>query len=95
MTRKEELEKLKDDQHYYGKFGKQFLSNSDISTLLTNPLALRDPQKQIPAFLVGGYFHTAILEPDKLKKFRIVEASTRNTKAYREISGGEMCLLQS
>ena len=95
MTRKEELEKLREDEHYYGKFGKQFLSNSDISTLLTNPLALRDPQKQIPAFLVGGYFHTAILEPDKLKKFRIVEASTRNTKAYREISGGEMCLLQS
>ena len=44
MTRKEELEKLKEDEHYYGKFGKQFLSNSDISTLLTNPLALRDPQ---------------------------------------------------
>ncbi len=95
MTRKEELEKLKEDEHYYGKFGKQFLSNSDISTLLTNPLALGDQQKQIPAFLVGGYFHTAILEPEKLKKFRIVEASTRNTKAYKEISGGEMCLLQS
>ena len=95
MTRKEELEKLREDEHYYGKFGKQFLSNSDISTLLTNPLALGDQQKQIPAFLVGGYFHTAILEPEKLKKFRIVEASTRNTKAYKEISGGEMCLLQS
>jgi len=95
MTRKEELEKLKIDEHYYGEFGKQFLSNSDISKLLNNPLSLRDAQKQIPAFLVGGYFHTAILEPEKLKKYRIVEASTRNTKAYREISGGEMCLLQS
>jgi hypothetical protein len=48
----------------------------------------------IPAFLVGGYFHTAILEPEKLKNFRIVEATTRNTKAYREISNGELCLLQ-
>jgi len=47
-----------------------------------------------PAFLVGGYFHTAILEPDKLKKYRIVESSTRNTKIYREISNGELCLLQ-
>ena len=47
-----------------------------------------------PAFLVGGYFHTAILEPEKLKKFKIVEATTRNTKAYKEISGGEICLLQ-
>jgi hypothetical protein len=95
MTRKDELNKLREDEHYYGKFGKQFLSNSDISKLLTNPLSLGEAQKQIPAFLVGGYFHTAILEPNKLKKYRVVEASTRNTKAYKEISGGEMCLLQS
>ena len=95
MTRKDELNKLREDEHYYGKFGKQFLSNSDISKLLTNPLSLGEAQKQIPAFLVGGYFHTAILEPEKLKKYRVVEASTRNTKAYKEISGGEMCLLQS
>ena len=77
------LKKLEDDKHYYGDFGKQYLSNSDIGKLLTNPLSLRDEQKQIPAFLVGGYFHTAILEPDKLKKFKIIEASTRNTKLYK------------
>ncbi len=57
-------------------------------------MALGKQQAQRPAFLVGGYFHTAILEPDKLKNFRIVEATTRNTKAYKEISGGEMCLLK-
>jgi len=38
MTKEEILEKLRDDQHYYGEFGKQFLSNSNISSLLTNPL---------------------------------------------------------
>ena len=92
---KEILEKLREDEHYYGKFGQQFLSNSDISTLLKNPKDLHKPKPSNPAFLVGGYFHTAILEPDKLKSFKIVEASTRNTKAYKEISGGEMCLLQS
>ena len=95
MNKKQALKKLEDDKHYYGDFGKQYLSNSDIGKLLTNPLSLRDQQKQIPAFLVGGYFHTAILEPDKLKKFKIIEASTRNTKLYKEISGGEMCLLKS
>ena len=94
MDTKAILKKLEEDEHYYGKFGKQYLSNSDISTLLKNPLALHTPQKSIPAFLVGGYFHTAILEPDKLKNFKIVESSTRNTKAYKEISGGELCLLQ-
>jgi len=91
---KEILEKLKDDEHYYGDFGKQFLSNSDISTLLKNPKDLHKPKPSSPAFLVGGYFHTAILEPDKLKSFKIVEASTRNTKAYKEISDGELCLLK-
>ena len=95
MNKKQVIEKLRDDQNYYGDFGKQYLSNSDISTLLTNPLALGQPSKPSPAFLVGGYFHTAILEPDKIKNFKVIEASTRNTKAYKEISDGELCLLQS
>ena len=92
---KEQYYRLKNDEDYYGEYGQQFLSNSNISTLLKNPLALREPQKPIPAFLVGGYFHAAILEPEKLHSFKIVEASSRNTKAYKEISGGEMCLLKS
>jgi len=91
---KEIYDKLRDDEHYYGDFGKQFLSNSDISTLLKNPKDLHKPTPKSPALLVGGYFHTAILEPDKLNRFKIVEASTRNTKAYKEISDGELCLLQ-
>jgi hypothetical protein len=94
MNKDEAIEKLRDDSNYYGDFGKKYLSNSDISTLLSNPLALGKPLAPRPAFLVGGYFHTAILEPDKLKKFKIVESSTRNTKAYKEMSGGELCLLQ-
>ena len=91
---KEIIDKLREDKNYYGKFGKQFLSNSDISTLLTNPLSLGTPMENRPAFLIGSYFHTAILEPGKLKNFKIVEATTRNTKAYKEISDGEICLLQ-
>tara|TARA_Y100001937_G_scaffold124181_1_gene188455 strand:- start:288 stop:1028 length:741 start_codon:yes stop_codon:yes gene_type:complete len=94
FNKKEVLEKLKNDENYYGEFGQKFRSNSDISTLLSNPLALGIQQKPNINFLIGGYFHTAILEPNKLKKYKIVEATTRNTKAYREISGGEMCLLQ-
>ena len=44
--------------------------------------------------VIGGYFHTAILEPHKLKSFKIIKSSTRNTKVYKEMSGGEICLLQ-
>ena len=94
MTDKEVIEKLRDDEHYYGDFGKQYLSNSDIRTLLHNPLALGKQSEARPAFLVGGYFHTAILEPTKLKKYKVIESTTRNTKAYKEMSGGELCLLQ-
>ena len=94
MNKKQILQKLKIDEHYYGTFGNQYLSNSNISTLLNNPLQLSAPSKPNPNFLVGGYFHTAILEPEKLASFKIVEATSRNTKDYKEISGGEMCLLQ-
>ncbi len=94
MKKEEILKKLDKDEHYYGDFGRKYLSNSDISTLLKNPLAFGQPSKPSSAFLVGGYFHTAILEPDKLKKYKIIPATTRNTKAYKEMSGGELCLLQ-
>tara|TARA_B100000902_G_scaffold394386_1_gene450606 strand:+ start:2111 stop:2842 length:732 start_codon:yes stop_codon:yes gene_type:complete len=94
MNKEKVIEKLRDDENYYGSFGKKYLSNSDIGTLLTNPLNLGKASEARPAFLVGGYFHTAILEPDKLKKFKVIEATTRNTKAYKEMSGGELCLLQ-
>ena len=40
MNKEEVIEKLRNDENYYGNFGKKYLSNSDISTLLTNPLAL-------------------------------------------------------
>ena len=88
------INKLREDEHYYGKFGQQYLSNYDIKTLLKNPLDLHKPTKSNPNFLVGGYFHTAILEPNKIKKFKIIESSSRNTKVYKEMSGGELCLLQ-
>ena len=88
------IEKLKQDEHYYGDYGKQFLSNSNISTLLKNPRLLREDKPKTSAMVIGGYFHTTILEPDKLDKFKIIKSTTRNTKVYKEMSGGEICLLQ-
>ena len=94
MNKEKVLNKLKDDEHYYGKFGKQYLSNSDISALLKDPLSFKAPSIMTSAFLVGGYFHTSILEPEKLNKYKVIQSSTRNTKMYKEMSGGELCLLQ-
>ena len=94
MNKKQILQKLCNDEDYYGEFGNQFLSNSHIGKLLKDPLRAFEPSKPSPAFLVGGYFHTCILEPDKLDKYKVVKSTTRNTKAYKDVAGGELCLLQ-
>ena len=94
MKKEKILQKLRNDEDYYGDFGNQFLSNSHISKLLKDPLNAFEPSKPSPAFAVGGYFHTCILEPDKLNKFKVIKSSTRNTKQYKELSGGEICLLE-
>jgi hypothetical protein len=94
LTKEDIIEKLRDDDHYYGEFGQQYLSNSNIKTLKDNPLSLRDPIKKTSALLIGGYFHTVILEPNKVDKYKIIESSSRNTKHYKEMSNGELCLLQ-
>ena len=94
MKKEEILKRLSNDEDYYGKFGKKYLSSSDVGTLLSNPLALGQEQKKTAAFLVGGYFHTTILEPDKLKKYKVIPSTTRNTKLFKEMSEGELCLLQ-
>ena len=94
MTDQEVLEKLKDDDNYYGEFGKKYLSNSNIFTLLSNPLSLNKTFEKTVPLVVGGYFHTAILEPEKLKNYKIIDSSTRNTKVYKEESDGDICLLR-
>lgn len=94
MTKQQIIEKLRDDEQYYGAFGKQYLSNSDINTLLEDPLKYGQATKSSPNLIIGSYFHTAILEPDKLERFKIIDASTRAVKKYKELSGGEMCMLQ-
>ena len=94
MNKEKILQRLCNDEDYYGDFGNQYLSNSHVGKLLKDPLNAFKPSKPSPAFLVGGYFHTCILEPNKLDKFKIVKSSTRNTKAYKDVAGGELCLLQ-
>jgi hypothetical protein len=94
MNKKQILKRLCNDEDYYGEFGNQFLSNSHVGKLLKDPLNVFKESKPSPAFLVGGYFHTCILEPDKLEKFTVIPSATRNTKQYKDMSGGELCLLQ-
>ena len=80
----ENIEKLRDDEQYYGDFGRQFLSNSDIGKLLNDPTQFRQPQADNINFHKGRYFHQLILEPEKAEETEFIDVSSRNTKAYRE-----------
>ena len=78
------LEILKDDVSYYGEFGKQYLSNSDISTLLTNPKSFGIIRPDNVNFAKGRLFHQLILEPEKASEWEFIDVASRNTKAYKE-----------
>lgn len=78
------IEKLKNDADYYGEFGSQYISNSDIGTLLKNPRMFKVREQPTVPMLQGSYLHTAMLEPEKLHNFQVIEASTRNTNIYKD-----------
>jgi hypothetical protein len=78
------IEKLKDDEEYYRGVGKNYLSNSDIGTLLSNPKEYGVSRPDNINFAKGRYFHQLILEPEKAKETKFVDCSTRNTKIYKE-----------
>tara|TARA_R110002153_G_scaffold197711_2_gene351241 strand:- start:1250 stop:1987 length:738 start_codon:yes stop_codon:yes gene_type:complete len=89
------LENLKDDNMYYGDFGQQYLSNSNIYNLLKFPKLFRVPQPKTKPMIEGSYFHTAMLEPDKLKDYQVIDVASRSTKAYKEACPeGDILLLQ-
>lgn len=91
------IKKLKDDKEYYGGIGKNYLSNSDIGTLLTNPREFGLPREDNANFAKGRLFHHLILEPEKVEKWNVVDVSSRTTKKYKDIlaeTGEPFLLLQ-
>ena len=89
MDKKKVIDKLREDEHYYGDFGKKYISNSDIATLLKNPLALGQPSKPSAAFLVGGYFHTAILEPHEVDNIELLSDKVLSNKVCYDLIRGK------
>ena len=78
------IDKLRDDSHYYGEFGRQFLSNSDVGRLLTNPEQFGIPEEDSKVLAEGRFFHQCLLEPKKAADTPFVDASNRNTKIYKD-----------
>jgi|TARA_E500000178_G_scaffold351685_1_gene413364 hypothetical protein len=77
------VERLKNDKDYYGSYGKEWLSNSDIKTLLSDPAQFGAEQPDNENFAKGRYVHQAILEPHKIKDFPVVDVKVRG-KEYKE-----------
>jgi hypothetical protein len=77
------IDKLRDDHEYYRGIGKNYLSNSDIGALLTNPKSFRKDRDDNKSFAEGRLFHQLLLEPEKIHKVDSVDVSSRNTKEYK------------
>jgi len=79
-----------DDEFYYVHLGKNALSSSSLKTILKSPKTYRnilnygDPNSDSPALSAGKLAHWMILEPQKINKLHFVDASTKNTKIYKE-----------
>ena len=83
LTHNQIIKKLKDDAHYYGEFGQQYISNSDIKILLKEPAQFRVKVKDNENLAKGRLFHQLILQPDLAKDFPIVDVKTRGNE-YKE-----------
>lgn len=82
---KEALTKLSKDSFYYGDYGKQFLSNSDVGTLINNPAGHLEPTEDSINLMFGRAFHELIMFGET-QHSQYVDASTRTTKVYKEAS---------
>jgi len=78
------LDTLKDDNEYYRGVGRNYLSNSDIGTLLTNPKMFKVATEDNKAFAEGRYFHQLMIEPEKAKGIVTCDVATRTTKEYKK-----------
>ena len=83
------LDKMIDDEFYYGELNKLALSSSSLKLMLDSPKTYYYVTKYAknqtsPALRAGHLFHTAILEPEKYDKIKFIDVQSRNTKKFKE-----------
>ena len=86
--RAELLERMLDDEFYYGELNTLALSSSSLKQLLSSPktynFSLKYGSEESAALRAGALFHWAILEPEKFAAQKFVEVQSRNTKKFKE-----------
>lgn len=83
------LTRFNNDEDYFGKLGRNFLSSSDADPLLHNPTKFKVPKEKTKHMIEGSYVHIALFEQDKLPNFlkdNYVDVASRNTSKYRDAS---------
>jgi len=89
-AKEEILAQMYEDEFYYNKLGKHALSSSSLKMILKSPKTYRnvtkygDPNSDSPALAAGKLAHWMLLEPHKIDELYFVNASTKNTKIYKE-----------
>ena len=89
-AKEEILANMFDDEFYYSHLGKHALSSSSLKTILKSPKTYRnvikygDPSGDSPALSLGKLAHWMLLEPHKIDQLHFIDASTKNTKIYKE-----------
>ena len=77
-----------DDEFYYGVLGKNALSSSALKMLLKSPKTYRNVlnygSTESAALILGKLLHWMVLEPHKIKKIKVIEATTKNTKVFKD-----------
>lgn len=74
---------LNDDEHYYGDYGKQFLSNSNIDSLINDPASFLEPREDSVNLMYGRAFHELVMF-GSTRYDKVVDASTRRTNKYKD-----------
>ena len=86
--RVEILERMLNDEFYYGYLGKAALSSSSLKKLLQSPKAyqasLQEEQVETKPLREGKLIHLLLLEPHKEESLHVVEVKTRTAKAYKD-----------
>ena len=81
------LARMQDDSFYYGYLSKVAFSSSSLKTLYSKPKeyekSLTKDLSNVPAIRFGRLFHTAVLEPHKLKEdYLFLDVKSRKTQTY-------------
>ena len=83
------LERMQEDDFYYGYLGKASLSSSSVKLLNQSPKAyqsyLHRGSEESSALTNGKLVHMLILEPHKVQdSFEIVDVKSKATKIFKE-----------